>query len=101
VREGHDVGVLVIYLAARGLEEADQEPTERGLPAAALPDKAEDLVCVYVEGDVVDSVDEQFFLGEERAEEACSYREQLPELSDSDYGLLAQPRSPLGWWHAT
>ena len=101
MRERHDVGVLVIYLAARGLEEADQEPAERGLPAAALSDKSEDLVRVNVEGDVVNRVDEQFFLGEERTYEAPSYRKQLPELSDSDYGLCAQPRSPLGWWHAT
>jgi len=63
LRERHDVGVIEIYLTARRLEESDQEPAERGLTAAALPDQAEDLVRVYVERDVVDRVDEQFFLG--------------------------------------
>jgi hypothetical protein len=57
VREGHDVGVLVIDLAARGLKETDQEPAERGLPATALSDQAKDLVRIYVEGNLVDCVD--------------------------------------------
>ncbi len=101
--EGEDVDAVEVYVAVRRLDEPQDHPARRRLPAAALPRQAEDLALLYLEAYPVDRPNELPF----PREEAAPPHEPLLEVLDHE--LLGHQPSPRvssslrssTKWHAT